>query len=447
MKQGRSGTVGAHNGRMSTLPSVVGALAVVFTAGCYTTDASYGGSTMPAQPAMQPQQYYGPPGGQMDPSYGYQDPNQPGYPQGYPDGTYADPSAAPGADGAPGYADPNQTATDPNADPGGDPSLMGSVTDAEIDATLQPYGNWVEDPDYGRVWRPDATVVGVDFTPYETCGSWVDTDAGWSFNCDWGWGWLPFHYGRWSWFDGGYWGWVPGYQWGPAWVEWRHGGGYVGWRPLGPERGKGPAIRDHRGHDSAWRFASVNDFGHGHVRAHLFQNPAEGLRVTQPIARPPFRGATTPVRAATLMHARAASPAWTGARSASASPIHSMQQPPVRSYQPPARSYQQTYQPPARSYQPAYQPPARSYQPPVRSYQPPVRTYQPSQPYGGVRTYQPPARSWTPASHPQSFSPPSHSFSPSHSSGGGGSSHSYSSGGGHSSGGGGHSGGGGGHHR
>ena len=68
---------------------------------------------------------------------------------------------------------------------------MGSVTDTEIDATLQPYGEWIEDPDYGRVWRPYATAVGADFTPYETCGSWVWTTAGWSFQCDWDWGWLP----------------------------------------------------------------------------------------------------------------------------------------------------------------------------------------------------------------------------------------------------------------
>ena len=60
------------------------------------------------------------------------------------------------------------------------------------------------------------TVVGMDFTPYETAGSWVDSNQGWAFQCDWDWGWLPFHYGRWGWFDeGGYWGWVPGYQWTP----------------------------------------------------------------------------------------------------------------------------------------------------------------------------------------------------------------------------------------
>src|SRR3569623_1147146 len=75
---------------------------------------------------------------------------------------------------------------------------MGPVTDGEIDSTLGNYGDWGEDPDYGRVWRPYATVVGVDFTPYETCGSWAWTDWGYSFNCDWDWGWLPFHYGRWN---------------------------------------------------------------------------------------------------------------------------------------------------------------------------------------------------------------------------------------------------------
>jgi hypothetical protein len=31
------------------------------------------------------------------------------------------------------------------------------------------------------------------------------------------------------------WVWVPGDEWAPAWVEWRVGGGLVGWVPLGPQ--------------------------------------------------------------------------------------------------------------------------------------------------------------------------------------------------------------------
>src|SRR5690606_30832615 len=47
-------------------------------------------------------------------------------------------------------------------------------------------------------------------------------------------GWAPFHYGRWVHTPHRGWGWVPGYEWGPAWVDWRSGGGYYGWAPMGP---------------------------------------------------------------------------------------------------------------------------------------------------------------------------------------------------------------------
>ena len=32
------------------------------------------------------------------------------------------------------------------------------------------------------------------------------------------------------------WCWIPGTTWGPAWVNWRWGGGYVGWAPMAPAR-------------------------------------------------------------------------------------------------------------------------------------------------------------------------------------------------------------------
>ena len=110
---------------------------------------------------------------------------------------------------------------------------MPTVTDAEIDATLEPYGEWVESADYGLVWRPYATVVGVDFTPYESGGQWVYTDFGWTFTSEWDWGWLPFHYGRWGFSASFGWYWAPGRVWGPGWVSWGVGHGYVGWCPLG----------------------------------------------------------------------------------------------------------------------------------------------------------------------------------------------------------------------
>jgi hypothetical protein len=229
----------------------VGLLAVLATTGCYREYSQE--STMPAY-APQPTTVSGPPGGEMDPGYGYEAPGQPGYPAGYPGGY-------PG--GYPPGTEYGATAEAPAAEPSADPQapgyVMGTVTDGEIDQALQGHGEWVVTEEYGRVWRPDTTVVGVNFTPYETCGSWVYTDHGWTFqSCDdWSWGWLAFHYGQWDWFDGG-WCWVPDYTWGPGWVDWRTAtvtSAGVSRRPRSRHRG------GHRGKSSATTAASVRSFG------------------------------------------------------------------------------------------------------------------------------------------------------------------------------------------
>lgn len=98
---------------------------------------------------------------------------------------------------------------------------------------LSPYGQWVVRPGYGMVWVPN---VAYGWRPYTT-GHWLYTDQGWAWAADEPWGWAAFHYGRWF-YDGDLgWTWVPGYTWAPAWVGWRHGGGYLGWAPLGPAVG------------------------------------------------------------------------------------------------------------------------------------------------------------------------------------------------------------------
>lgn len=97
---------------------------------------------------------------------------------------------------------------------------------------LAPYGDWVRDARYGYIWLP---AVGQDFHPYGSDGHWVMTEFGNTWVSYYDWGWAPFHYGRWY-FDDYFqsWAWIPGYEWGPAWVNWRTGGGYYGWAPLGP---------------------------------------------------------------------------------------------------------------------------------------------------------------------------------------------------------------------
>jgi len=465
-----------------------------FATACVAQDPAQ--TTFPQGWGPQAQQISGPPGGQMDPGYGYQQPDQPGYPQGYPDG-YAAPSTEDEA--ASGTAEDAQP--EPSADPNDAGYVMGGVSDAEIDTTLEPYGSWEDNEDYGRVWRPNTTVVGVDFTPYETCGSWVWSDMGWNYSCDWGWGWLPFHYGRWGWFDGdagSYWGWVPGHEWGPGWVDWRHGGGYVGWRPTLPNvrdhRGEHntPTFHDHRtahatAHDAHWRFAAENDFGRTHIRGHLFQNPSEGLRVTQSVTRPNLRGNYAAVSSASLMRARLSSNASTRAQGGWRQPPHQQPSPyqqnpraqPTwnRANEQPTWQRQQSFQRPQQQptwqrpaqqqptwqrptqQQPTWQRPAQqqpTWQRPAQqqpTWQRPQPTYQrPQQTHAPAPTWHAPAQTYQP-SRSSSWSAPSHSsgggggYHPS--GGGGGGSHSSGGGGGgHSSGGGGgHSGGGGGHHR
>ncbi|REG82049.1 DUF6600 domain-containing protein [Algoriphagus antarcticus] len=97
---------------------------------------------------------------------------------------------------------------------------------------LMPYGDWVKDGRHGYVWLP---AVYEDFHPYGTNGHWVMTGYGNTWVSDYDWGWATFHYGRWY-FDDNYqsWAWIPDYNWGPAWVDWRSGGGYYGWAPMGP---------------------------------------------------------------------------------------------------------------------------------------------------------------------------------------------------------------------
>ncbi|MGA9522963.1 MAG: DUF6600 domain-containing protein, partial [Myxococcaceae bacterium] len=114
------------------------------------------------------------------------------------------------------------------------PSNEDAVVVDDFDAALSPSGHWLY-VDGVRVWRPHSWIVGSGFTPYGSHGHWVHTDYGWSFESDFEWGWAAFHYGRWMIAPGHGWVWVPGTRWAPAWVTWRHGGGYIGWAPMAPD--------------------------------------------------------------------------------------------------------------------------------------------------------------------------------------------------------------------
>ena len=107
-----------------------------------------------------------------------------------------------------------------------------SISYDEFYDALEPYGDWVNDSQDGYVWIPN---VERNFKPYATKGHWIMTDYGNTWVSDYGWGWAPFHYGRWRDTDRYGWVWVPGEEWAPAWVSWRSGNGYYGWAALSPD--------------------------------------------------------------------------------------------------------------------------------------------------------------------------------------------------------------------
>ena len=98
-------------------------------------------------------------------------------------------------------------------------------------SSLGPYGEWITVDAGVYAWRPMRVAAG--WRPYWD-GRWMWTDDGWYWDSDEPWAWATYHYGRWYYDDYYGWIWTPGYEWAPAWVEWRYGGDYIGWAPLGP---------------------------------------------------------------------------------------------------------------------------------------------------------------------------------------------------------------------
>ncbi len=135
---------------------------------------------------------------------------------------------------------------------------------------LSPYGNWVNNSDYGYVWVPD---VGRGFTPYATNGHWIYTYNGWTWVSNYRWGWAPFHYGRWF-YDSFYgWIWVPDTEWGPGWVTWRKSNDYYGWAPIGP--GINIDIAYSNGYNlpyDRWTFVRNTDFGRPNINNYYINN-------------------------------------------------------------------------------------------------------------------------------------------------------------------------------
>lgn len=140
---------------------------------------------------------------------------------------------------------------------------------------LDPYGYWVDYPEYGYIWIPDS---GPDFFPYVTNGQWVYSEYGWTWLSDYEWGWAPFHYGRWN-YDNYYgWFWVPGDEWGPAWVTWRRANGYYGWAPMRPGINVRMGMLGGSRDVEMWSFVRERDFGKPDIhRRHINRRNNESI--------------------------------------------------------------------------------------------------------------------------------------------------------------------------
>ncbi|MGK4006344.1 DUF6600 domain-containing protein [Sorangium sp. So ce1036] len=159
-----------------------------------------------------------------------------------------------------------------------DPSAL-----IEFERPLAPYGTWVDDPTYGRVWVPSVVVVGPDFAPYQTAGRWTLTDEGeWLWVSDYAWGYIPFHYGRWVWTSTHRWAWIPGRVYAPAWVVWRVGDhGYVGWAPMPPTYvwRSGVAVSLWTVPPAPYVFCPTTHVFHRHIHRHVVRDRAIVRRI------------------------------------------------------------------------------------------------------------------------------------------------------------------------
>jgi hypothetical protein len=88
---------------------------------------------------------------------------------------------------------------------------------------LDSYGNWTYTNDYGWLWQPSITTIGLydNWAPYRY-GNWTWCPPyGWTWVGAEPWGWAPYHYGRWVYVNNN-WCWAPrgyGYNYRHAW--WR----------------------------------------------------------------------------------------------------------------------------------------------------------------------------------------------------------------------------------
>jgi len=141
---------------------------------------------------------------------------------------------------------------------------------------LSPYGDWINSPDYGYVWRPYFDNPE-SFRPYSSNGNWVYTDYGWTWSSGYDWGWATFHYGRWDFDNYLGWLWIPGYDWAPAWVSWGSYDNYWGWAPMGPN----VFVQSNwYAPDPWWTFVPQNHFCSSNWNRYIYERPVHYTNIT-----------------------------------------------------------------------------------------------------------------------------------------------------------------------
>jgi uncharacterized protein DUF6600 len=136
-----------------------------------------------------------------------------------------------GAAGKPSSA--SQAAGAPNSPDKMTTAATGKASVSEFRQRLSPMGETVRVQGLGEVWKPRN--MAADWRPYSN-GRWIFNEkVGWYFDSPEDWAEITYHYGRWYKDPTEGWVWIAGDEWAPAWVEWRRGKKFVGWRPLPPD--------------------------------------------------------------------------------------------------------------------------------------------------------------------------------------------------------------------
>ncbi len=148
-------------------------------------------------------------------------------------------------------------------------AASGQYTDYSTDE-LDSYGEWINLPPYGTVWKPNVTT---DWTPFYY-GHWDYTGPDWTWVSYEPFGWIVYHYGNWFYTPDYGWVWVPdNAPWSPAVVEWMYYDDFVCWAPLPPRGIAWPRPWERfENRVDVWTVVRARDFMSENLGAHRLES-------------------------------------------------------------------------------------------------------------------------------------------------------------------------------